>query len=67
VQYFGEQYPILQTNNIFHRKNWVPKNIIGDPSGIPILGRSQFPSLAWYVICVELSMLFQPTFLLLID
>jgi hypothetical protein len=63
MQYFGEQYPVLRTNNIFLMKNWVPKSIIGDANGHPFLRRSQL----WYVICVELSMLFQPTFLLLID
>jgi hypothetical protein len=65
MQYLGEQYPVLQTNNIFLTKNWVPKSIIGVPDGVPFLGIS-LPLLG-YVICVEISMLFQPTFLLLID
>jgi hypothetical protein len=63
MQYFGEQYPVLRTNNIFLMKNWVPKCIIGDPNDNPFWRTSPLG----YVICVKLSMLFQPTFLLLID
>ncbi len=57
-QYLGIHYPLLLRNRIFLTKNWVPKTI---------LFRSQYTKEPRYVISVELSMFFQPTFLLLID
>jgi hypothetical protein len=64
LQYLGIQHPTLWSFNIFLTKNWVPKSILtGSPYTLPFLGTSEL----WYVISVELSMLFQLTFLLLID
>jgi hypothetical protein len=40
MQYFGEQYPILRTNNIFLTKNWVPKSMLNEsPNDFPSLSR----------------------------
>jgi hypothetical protein len=58
LQYFGIQHPGPWSNTIFLTKNWVPKSI---------LIQSPYTEEPRYVIFVELSMLFQPTFLLLID
>ncbi len=64
LRYLGIQHPTLGSFNIFLTKNWVPKSILtGSPYSLPFLGKGEL----WYVISVELSMLFQPTFLLLID
>jgi hypothetical protein len=62
MQYFGQQYPYLEKDNIFLTKNWVPKSILSRPPFTHWESNDH-----WYVISVELSMLFQPTFLLLID
>jgi hypothetical protein len=64
LQYCGIQNPMLWRHNIFLTKNWVPKSIlIQSPYTFPFWETDE----PWYVISVELSMLFQPTFLLLID
>jgi len=68
LQYLGKQpiglyTKVISTDNIFLTENWVPKSILAYPGGRPVQRRQE----QGYVICVELSMLFQPTFLLMID
>jgi len=64
LQYLGIQDPMLWRHNIFLTRNWVPKSIL---FGYPYTLHFPETNEPWYVISVELSMLFQPTFLLLID